>query len=357
MQLLFCKKIMSYKLSEDNLILLICFCHLFINDDDDDIETHDIEFLFDDTSAYFEATRSYIDICSTLIMKNFVEFNNNNGFINTDSWKLSNMAKKELLSELTGKRNYQKNLIMFKDIKPKKMFYNAREADAIQKLNSLLLDENYRKIQDRLDEKDMRKGFACLFLGGPGTGKTETAWQIARETKRNIMMVDISDTKSCWYGESEKKIKEIFDTYRTAVENCEIAPILLLNEADAVIGKRKEFNSSGNGIDQTENTIQNIILQEIENLSGILIATTNLAQNMDSAFERRFLYKITFDKPSVESRKAIWNALLPDLPEDNAVELSRKFELSGGQIENIARKIEVDAIINESDLSMDILTK
>jgi len=76
---------------------------------------------------------------------------------------------------------------------------------------------------------------------------------------------------------------------------------------------------------------------------------------MDGAFERRFLYKITFEKPSEESRKGIWTALLPDLPEDKALELSRKFELSGGQIENIARKIEVDAIIDGSSLSMDTL--
>jgi len=141
------------------------------------------------------------------------------------------------------------------------------------------------------------------------------------------------------------------------VEKSETAPILLFNEADAVIGKRKEFNSSSRAVDQTENTIQNIILQEMENLSGILIATTNLTQNMDSAFERRFLYKITFDKPSVESRKGIWNALLPDLPENNTAELSGKFELSGGQIENIARKVEVDAIINGEGLCMERLVQ
>jgi SpoVK/Ycf46/Vps4 family AAA+-type ATPase len=171
------------------------------------------------------------------------------------------------------------------------------------------------------------------------------------------MMVNIAEIKSMWYGESEKKIKEIFDVYRTAVEKSKIAPILLFNEADAIIGKRKEFNPSSRAIDQTENTIQNIILQEIENLSGILIATTNLAQNMDSAFERRFLYKINFDKPSPESRKGIWNALLPDLPEDKAAQLSGRFELSGGQIENIARKTDVDAIINGNDLSLDNLVR
>jgi len=221
----------------------------------------------------------------------------------------------------------------------------------------LLSDKNYRKIQDRLDGKGMRKGFACLFSGGPGTGKTETAYQIARETKRNIMMVDISEVKSCWYGESEKKIKEIFDTYRTAVDNSALAPILLFNEADAVIGTRKEFGSASRAIDQTENTIQNIILQEMENLSGIMIATTNLTQNMDSAFERRFLYKITFDRPGREGRLGIWNALMPSIGEDNAAKVSGMFELSGGQIENIARKMEVDTIINGNSFSMDTLVQ
>ncbi len=203
----------------------------------------------------------------------------------------------------------------------------------------------------------MRKGFACLFSGAPGTGKTETAYQIARETGRNIMMVDIADTKSCWFGESEKKIKEVFNTYRYAVENSEIAPILLLNEADAVIGKRKEFNSSSRAIDQTENTIQNIILQEMENLSGILIATTNLTQNMDKAFERRFLYKIEFTRPSLAARQSIWQSMIQSLPAAEAETLASRFDLSGGQIENIARKAEVDTIINGREPSMDILAQ
>jgi SpoVK/Ycf46/Vps4 family AAA+-type ATPase len=85
----------------------------------------------------------------------------------------------------------------------------------------------------------------------------------------------------------------------------------------------------------------------MEHLNGILIATSNLVQNMDSAFERRFLYKIKFEKPSIESRAGIWQSLLPDLPENQALELSKCFELSGGQIENIARKIEVDWITEE----------
>ena len=353
----FCKKITSYNLDEADLILLLCFCHLFVNNGDDNIRFFDISFLYNDKYEFNKVKQDLANGSHILRDDEFIMPTYKNGFIDPDSWKLSEMAKNELLSELNIKenRNYRNKLVLSDTIKPKRMFYNSRETGEIQKLISLLYDENYRKIKDRLEAKNMKKGFACLFTGPPGTGKTETAYQIARETKRNIMMVDISDTKSMWFGESEKKIKEIFDTYKIAVENSSITPILLINEADAVIGKRKEFSSSNQAIDQTENTIQNIILQEMENLSGILIATTNLVQNMDKAFERRFLYKINFDKPSFESRLGIWTSLLSGLAEESARELSSRFELSGGQIENIARKTEVDNILNGSGLSLDIL--
>jgi len=266
------------------------------------------------------------------------------------------MAKKELLFELNIKKDYKRDLVLFDAIKPKKMYYNSEQSEEVQKLVSLLQQDNFCEIQNRLNSKGMRKGFACLFSGGPGTGKTETVYQIAHETKRNIMMVDISEIKSCWYGESEKKIKEVFNSYRAAVDNSQVTPILLFNEADAVIGKRKEIGSN-HSIDQTENTIQNIILQEMENLSDIMIATTNLVQNMDKAFERRFLYKINFEKPGVESRLGIWCSMLPDLPEGSAMEIARKFNVSGGQIENIVRKLEVDNILNGNAFSMDLLTQ
>ena len=256
--------------------------------------------------------------------------------------------------ESNKKEKNDKNLILFNTIKPKKMFYNEKETVEIQKLVSLLSNENYCKIQERLGKKGLRNGFTCLFTGGPGTGKTETAYQIARQTGRNIMAVNIAETKSMFFGESERKITEIFADYRAAVNNSKIAPILLFNEADGIISKRLELHSFSRAVDQAENGIQNIILQEIENLSGILIATTNLTQNMDSAFDRRFLYKISFDRPCADGRKDIWNALLPELPEELVAELSGKYELTGGQIENIARKINVDAILTGCT-SMDTL--
>lgn len=90
-----------------------------------------------------------------------------------------------------------------------------------------------------------------------------------------------------WVGESEKNIKGIFDDYKQKVKQSVKAPILLFNEADAIIVKRQV--GAERAVEKMENSIQNIILQEIEQLDGILIATTNLAENMDKAFERRFL--------------------------------------------------------------------
>ena len=193
----------------------------------------------------------------------------------------------------------------------------------------------------------MRRGFACIFYGSPGTGKTETVLQLARETGRAIKMVDVPNLRSKWVGDTEKNIKAVFDDYRRLCKDSKLAPILLFNEADAVLCKRNE--GAVTGVDKMENAMQNIILQEMENLDGIMIATTNLSGNLDAAFERRFLYKIEFLKPTPNESKHIWRALLPDLDEKDALDLASAYSFSGGQIENIARKHIIDGILNEED--------
>jgi len=105
-----------------------------------------------------------------------------------------------------------------------------------------------------------------------------------------------------------------------------------------------------------ENAMQNIILQEMENLNGIMIATTNLTDNLDKAFERRFLYKMEFPKPTPNERVHIWQSMLPELSDDNAMVLAKKYDFSGGQIENITRKHIVDCILNgEDELNMNTI--
>ena len=210
-------------------------------------------------------------------------------------------------------------------------------------LCSLLEPKQFDNICARLEEKGLRRGFACLFYGAPGTGKTETVLQLARKTGRDLMQVNVSEIKSMWVGESEKNIKALFDRYRRLVKESERAPILFFNEADAIINKRNE--NAERAVDKMENSMQNIILQEIENLEGILIATTNLTKNMDKAFERRFLYKVEFEKPSLEAKQHIWQSMLPSLSATDAEILATKYDFSGGQIENISRKHSVEEIL------------
>ena len=106
-----------------------------------------------------------------------------------------------------------------------------------------------------------------------------------------------------------------------------------------------------------ENALQNIILQEMENLEGILIATTNLTQNLDSAFERRFLYKVQFERPSIKAKQAIWQSMIPDIDEATAKTLASEYDFSGGQIENIARKQTVEQVLSGIEPSLESLRK
>jgi SpoVK/Ycf46/Vps4 family AAA+-type ATPase len=159
------------------------------------------------------------------------------------------------------------------------------------------------------------------------------------------MVVDIPKLRSMWVGETEKNMKAVFEHYRDCVKKSDLYPILLFNEADAIIGKRK--SGAEGAVDKMENSLLNIVLQEMERLDGIMIATTNLEENMDKAFERRFLYKIKFEKPSLEARTQIWRSMIPELKESDVQTLASRYDFSGGQIENIARHYAIDSILHD----------
>lgn len=355
MHLQLCKASTSYKLNDEDMLLLLFFCHKYINADDDNIRAWEIEEIYDSKMEFNRVKSALKYQHHTLIHQKIVEVKKGEDLSSRDVYCLTDNAKKELFSELDLHIKEQpkpKNIILAKDIVKKPLYYNSREQGQIDQLASLLDGENFAKVQRRLAKNGMRKGFACLFYGSPGTGKTETVNQVARRTGRDIMYVNVSEIKSMWVGESEKNIKSMFDRYRNFCKQSENIPILLFNEADAVLGIRQE--GAERAVDKMENSIQNIILQEMETLDGIMIATTNLTQNLDPAFERRFLFKIEFDKPGLEAKTAIWCSMIPELPESAATELASSYNFSGGQIENIARKRTVDQIIRgkRPDLAM-----
>lgn len=302
--------------------------------------------------------KSLNDGTHPLILTGLIEQKCEDGIANHNRYMLTDKCKEELLSLYTPSRSkcpndniskrYLKN---FEEIKEKQMFYNAEEREQIERLTNLLSQDSFPAVQDRLEQSGMRKGFACLFYGAPGTGKTETVLQIARETGRNILEVDIAGMRNKYVGESEKNIKSVFQRYREICKQSEVIPIMFFNEADALINKRTE--NIEHSVDKMDNAMQNIILQEIENLDGILIATTNLTSNLDKAFERRFLFKIEFNKPNYEVKAKLWHSMLKDLSDEQAMFLARNYDFSGGQIENIARKNTIDYILTGNTPSLE----
>lgn len=344
------QQIKSYDFCYTDLLLFFVISMLYINNHDDRIRRGDIDDYF--TRADLRSHSHDLERGTHLLMRlKLVEHSCIEGQVESDSWCLTNYSKSEIYAELNLKvaTNVRANLTHFEDIKEKALYYNARVTKQVNELTTLLQHEKMAQVLKRMESKGLRKGFTCIFYGGPGTGKTETCLQLARLTKRDIMLVDIPSIRSKWVGEQEKNIKALFERYRKAVHSAQEgkAPILLFNEADALLNKRNEGGLSC--ADKEENSMQNIILQEMENLEGIMIATTNLTGALDAAFERRFLYKIEFDKPSPSERKHIWKSMLTDLTESQALMLAQQFDFSGGQIENIARKRIISDILSDND--------
>lgn len=335
-------------LSNSERVVFYALCYRYFSEDDDMVGWHDLEDIFgedhDDDLDVLKARYSREEL--ELQEKGLIEYSSENGVKSKDFFKIKDSVKEEIFKEAGGLRKTQRAVagtIDCKTIKEKKLFYGEEEGRKVGTLRGLLSEERYAQVKKALSDKGMRTGFTCLFYGSPGTGKTETVYQLARETGRMIVSVDVTKIKDCFVGESEKNIKNLFDSYRDLVNSSDVAPILLFNEADAVFGVRKEGATSA--VDKMENSIQNIILQEMESLDGILIATTNITDNLDKAFERRFLYKIKFGRPSKEARAKIWASMIPELSEDEALSLSENYDLSGGQIENICRKRTVQSIL------------
>ena len=255
--------------------------------------------------------------------------------------------------ELSGRvEESEEGFIGAHSIRSKSLFFETKLQGELDRLTGLLNNDAFNNYRKRMKEAGMPSGLTAIFTGSPGTGKTESAYQIARKTGRDIMMVDLSQVRSKWYGDSEKRVKAIFTDYREKCNTSKVIPILLINEADGLLSKRINISESSSSIDRTGNTMQNILLQELEDFQGILFATTNLTFNLDTAFERRFLFKIEFGQPTPEARQMIWKAKLPILKPKHLQALSG-YQLSGGEIENVARRYLAEKVIDDTPLSIE----
>ncbi|EDO8476337.1 TPA: ATP-binding protein [Campylobacter jejuni] len=212
-----------------------------------------------------------------------------------------------------------------------------------------ILKQQDKKVLERLHSWGIKSNknieAKIIFYGPAGTGKTMSALAMAKSMKKSVLSFDCSKILSKWVGESEQNVRKIFDTYKNIVQTCKQSPILLLNEADQFLSMRVDGSS---GSDKMHNQMQNIFLEQIERFSGVIIATTNFLESLDSAFSRRFDYKIEFKKPDFKDRLKIWEKFLPKkalFEKDFDINILSNYELSGAQIlmvvKNTALKVAV----------------
>jgi AAA+ superfamily predicted ATPase len=174
-------------------------------------------------------------------------------------------------------------------------------------------------------------GIKALFSGGPGTGKTMAAEVIAGTLGLDMFRVDLSQVISRWVGETEKNLKEIFDAAEGGTA------VLLFDEADSLFGSRGDVKQAQ---DRFANQEVSFLLQRLEIFEGCAILTTNLQENIDEAFLRRFGAVVEFPLPTPVERLKLWQRAVPKhAPRDPDLDLTyiaEQFQLAGGSIVNSA---------------------
>jgi hypothetical protein len=212
------------------------------------------------------------------------------------------------------------------------------------------------EIRDKIRErfKHRKLGLTALLYGYPGTGKTEFCYQLAREFDMPIYEVNVAQIQDKWVGESEKNARKLFQEYLKLKKQTKRECILLFNEADALFSRRLDVHTS---VDTMNNALKNIFLEEMERFDGILLATTNLTGNLDTAFERRFLFKVFFNKPELETRSKIWQLYFTELTETEAHDLAIKFDFTPGEIANVQVKYEIERIIGNNTPILELISE
>ena len=239
-------------------------------------------------------------------------------------------------------------LFEHKNIYPKKLIYNPETEEQVRFLRKILVPSTLRKYELNAKKKGEPSGVIVQLSGGPGTGKTELARQLAIETKRDLLFFNVAEQRNMYFGETEKAIKLVFDDYRRMRKQVKDAPILFFNEGDAVFSSRVQRSSN---ISQTENGVQTILLQELEVFNGIMIITTNRPESFDPAFQRRILLNIPINEPVQTVRYALLREFFQELPEQEAQKMSEQFSFTAAQLGVFIKQWELKKLVKECKVS------
>ena len=223
------------------MVIFAGILDLFVRNNDNHVIREDLEDLFETRWDMRTQARLLERGIHPLQQAGLIEHSDSNGQVESNAWKLTDAAKERFLSEVDCSTPMveDKNIQEAESITEKPLFFNASVSKQMAQLESLLQENRFAAVQENLAKHGMRRGFACIFYGAQGTGKTESVLQLARKTGRGIMIVDVPNLRDKFVGETEKNTKAIFDKYRKACKNSKLAPILLFNEADAVLLQTK----------------------------------------------------------------------------------------------------------------------
>ncbi len=263
----------------------------------------------------------------------------------TDEDRLNQILKGDNLFTILAPKQTFDELILPKEMK-KTIRYGLGQYE--QNVDSVLTDwglyDTSMEVIGRA-KRQMEPGMLMLFAGPPGTGKTFAAGAIAKALGKNLLVTDVSKVQSMWVGQSEKNVRRIFTVFERIVRRTENPPVLLLNEADQFLSKR--LDKTGSSVDVMFNSMQNLFLEAFEKLRGVLIATTNMKENLDTAFSRRFHLKLDFPIPGEMERKALWELHLPKtIPGADEMDfhfLAKQYQFTGGQITIIVKNAATEA--------------
>lgn len=263
----------------------------------------------------------------------------------TDEDRLKQILKGDNLFSILAPKQTFDELILPKEMKETIRFGLGQYE---QNVDSVLTDWGlYDTSMDVIGKvkRQMEPGLLILFAGPPGTGKTFAAGAIAKALGKNLLITDVSKVQSMWVGESEKNVRRIFTIFERIVRRTENPPVLLFNEADQFLSRR--LKDTGSSVDVMFNSMQNLFLEAFEKLRGVLIATTNMKENLDTAFSRRFHLKLDFPMPGENERKSLWKLHLPSsIPGAKEIDvnyLSKHYKLTGGQIAIIVKNAATEA--------------
>lgn len=318
-----------------------------------DEQTVDLEYnikLVEDNFSKQKALRDSIANKSSVLIQHDLLVRDEDAFMFDEFVGLTEKAKDALFEKdntTTKKSDYSTGTIINpEDIFLEELFYNESEWFQINTIEKILSKEKHELVVNQLLENGLAKGISILFNGFSGTGKTATAKRLAKITNRPLFCVDVEKIANKWIGDTEKNTKKIFDEYYEFSKECDLTPILFFNE-DSIFSKRVEVAHSS---DRTHNSMQNILLEQMEQFSGISIVTSNHAEKLDKAFERRFLYKVEFEKPTKETQYSLLSNAFLNISSDTINTVLEYYSFTGGQIYNIRKKYIMQCVIEDANL-------